>query len=444
MNGDREEVSMFKRIITIVTDSVGIGHSPDAERFGDMGANTLGHIEEAVGPLHLPNLRKLGLGKIADIMPQRDTVVGAFGRMHEDSTGKDTTSGHWEMMGHPVKVPFPTFYDGFPQELMDTFTKETGYGFLGNEAASGTEIIERLGEEHMRTAKPIVYTSADSVFQIAAHESIIPLEDLYKMCQITRDRVCIGDYYVGRIIARPFVGEPGHFVRTSNRHDYSRLPEGRFVLQALQDAKVPTIGVGKIGDIYAHIGLDQSYPTKSNSHGMNVVAALLGYSANDVDSVHNTNSTHNIHSTHSTDATGGTCSTHSMRDTSDTASEVRFTHGYLMVNLVEFDSLYGHRRDVQGYGRELEMFDYQLGGLLELLTKDDLLLITADHGNDPTWKGTDHTRELVPILAYSPSFAGPIELGDRGSFADIGQTILENFGVSESFVGESFLQALRK
>ena len=394
---------MFKRIITIVTDSVGIGHSPDAERFGDSGANTLGHIEEAVGPLQIPNLRKLGIGKIADITPQADTVVGAFGRMHEVSTGKDTTSGHWEMMGHPVKVPFPTFYDGFPQELMDTFTKETGYGFLGNEAASGTEIIERLGEEHMRTGKPIVYTSADSVFQIAAHESIIPLEDLYKMCQITRDRVCIGDYYVGRIIARPFVGEPGHFVRTSNRHDYSRLPEGRFVLQALQDAKVPTIGVGKIGDIYAHIGLDQSYPTKSNSHGMNLVAALLGH------------------------------------DTSDTTSEGRFTHGYMMVNLVEFDSLYGHRRDVQGYGRELELFDYQLGGLLELLQEDDLLMITADHGNDPTWTGTDHTRELVPILAYSPAFIGPIDLGDRRSFADIGQTILENFGVTESFVGESFL-----
>ena len=394
---------MFKRIITIVTDSVGIGHSPDAERFGDSGANTLGHIEEAVGPLQIPNLRKLGIGKIADITPQADTVVGAFGRMHEVSTGKDTTSGHWEMMGHPVKVPFPTFYDGFPQELMDTFTKETGYGFLGNEAASGTEIIERLGEEHMRTGKPIVYTSADSVFQIAAHESIIPLEDLYKMCQITRDRVCIGDYYVGRIIARPFVGEPGHFVRTSNRHDYSRLPEGRFVLQALQDAKVPTIGVGKIGDIYAHIGLDQSYPTKSNSHGMNLVAALLGH------------------------------------DTSDTTSEGRFTHGYMMVNLVEFDSLYGHRRDVQGYGRELELFDYQLGGLLELLQEDDLLMITADHGNDPTWAGTDHTRELVPILAYLPSFTGPIDLGDRSSFADIGQTILENFGVKESFVGESFL-----
>ena len=408
---------MFKRIITIVTDSVGIGHSPDAERFGDTGANTLGHIEEAVGPLQIPNLRKLGIGRIADITPQQDTVVGAFGRMHEQSTGKDTTSGHWEMMGHPVKVPFPTFYDGFPQELMDTFTKETGYGFLGNEAASGTEIIERLGEEHMRTGNPIVYTSADSVFQIAAHESIIPLEDLYKMCQITRERVCIGDYHVGRIIARPFVGEPGRFVRTSNRHDYSRLPEGRFVLQALQDAKVPTIGVGKIGDIYAHIGLDQSYPTKSNSHGMNLVADLLGHSADGI---------------------------HSMHDRPDTTSEGRFTHGYLMVNLVEFDSLYGHRRDVQGYGRELEMFDYQLGGLLELLTESDLLLITADHGNDPTWKGTDHTRELVPLLAYSPAFAGPIDLGDRRSFADIGQTILENFGITESFVGESFLQLLAK
>ena len=407
---------MFKRIITIVTDSVGIGHSPDAERFGDTGANTLGHIEEAVGPLHIPNLRKLGIGRIADVTPQQDTVVGAFGRMHEQSTGKDTTSGHWEMMGHPVKVPFPTFYDGFPQELMDTFTRETGYGFLGNEAASGTEIIERLGEEHMKTGKPIVYTSADSVFQIAAHESIIPLEDLYKMCQITRDRVCIGEYYVGRIIARPFVGEPGHFVRTSNRHDYSRLPEGRFVLQALQDAKVPTIGVGKIGDIYAHIGLDRSYPTKSNSHGMNLVAALLGHSVD---------------------------GTHRMHSASDAMSEGRFTHGYMMVNLVEFDSLYGHRRDVQGYGRELEMFDYQLGGLLELLKEDDLLLITADHGNDPTWKGTDHTRELVPILAYSPSFIGPIELGDRRSFADIGQTILDNFGVTESFVGETFLSALK-
>ena len=407
---------MFKRIITIVTDSVGIGHSPDAERFGDTGANTLGHIEEAVGPLQIPNLRKLGIGRIADITPQQDTVVGAFGRMHEQSTGKDTTSGHWEMMGHPVKVPFPTFYDGFPKDLMDTFTKETGYEFLGNEAASGTEIIERLGEEHMRTGKPIVYTSADSVFQIAAHERIIPLEDLYKICQITRDRVCIGDYYVGRIIARPFVGEPGHFVRTSNRHDYSRLPEGRFVLQALQDAKVPTIGVGKIGDIYAYIGLDQSYPTKSNSHGMNVVAALLGHSVD---------------------------GTHRMHSASDAMSEGRFTHGYMMVNLVEFDSLYGHRRDVQGYGRELEMFDYQLGGLLELLKEDDLLLITADHGNDPTWKGTDHTRELVPILAYSPSFIGPIELGDRRSFADIGQTILDNFGVTESFVGETFLSALK-
>ena len=397
---------MFKRIITIVTDSVGIGHSPDAERFGDSGANTLGHIEEAVGPLHLPNLRKLGLGKIADITLKQDTVVGAFGRMHEQSTGKDTTSGHWEMMGHPVKVPFPTFYDGFPQELMDTFTKETGYGFLGNEAASGTEIIERLGDEHMRTGKPIVYTSADSVFQIAAHESVIPLEELYKMCQITRERVCIGDYYVGRIIARPFVGEPGHFVRTSNRHDYSRLPEGRFVLQAIQDAKVPTIGVGKIGDIYAHIGLDQSYPTKSNSHGMNLVAALLGHGTYDIN------------------------------DKSNTAVGDKFTHGYLMVNLVEFDSLYGHRRDVQGYGRELEMFDYQLGGLLEILTKDDLLLITADHGNAELMVNhetgkvhTAHTTNLVPLILMSDTLKTATL--EAGKLCDIAPTLLDLAGIKQ-------------
>ena len=390
---------MFKRIITIVTDSVGIGHSPDAERFGDAGANTLGHIDEAVGPLQIPNLRKLGIGRIADITPQQDTVVGAFGRMHEQSTGKDTTSGHWEMMGHPVKVPFPTFYDGFPQELMDTFTKETGYGFLGNEAASGTEIIERLGEEHMRTGKPIVYTSADSVFQIATHESIIPLEDLYKMCQITRDRVCIGEYYVGRIIARPFIGKPGHFVRTSNRHDYSRMPEHRMVQQELQAAQIPTVAVGKIGDIYAHVGWDESYPTKSNAHGMNVVPYLLGSS---------------------------------------------FESGLMMVNLVEFDSLYGHRRNVEGYKRAIEDFDYQLSGLLPLLKDDDLLIITADHGNDPTWHGTDHTREHVPLLAYSPSMKGTIDLGLRHSFGDIGQTVLANFGLSPYAVGTSFLKDIMK
>ena len=373
---------MYNRIILLVMDSVGVGYAADAIKFGDEGSNTLGHIEAVAGPIRCPNLKSIGLANIADISAFDEPVIGAYGRMAEMSTGKDTTSGHWEMMGHPVTVPFPTFYEGFPKELMDTFTKETGYGFLGNEVASGTEIIERLGEEHIRTGKPIVYTSADSVFQIAAHEDIIPLEELYRMCQITRDKVCVGDYYVGRIIARPFVGTPGHFVRTSNRHDYSRMPEKKMVQQELQDANIPTVAVGKIGDIYAHVGWDASYPTKSNAHGMNVVPYLFGQS---------------------------------------------FARGFMMVNLVEFDSLYGHRRNVEGYKRAIEDFDYQLGGLLDLLKDDDLLLITADHGNDPTWKGTDHTREMVPLLAYSPSMNCSVVLGDRHSFADIGETILQNF-----------------
>ena len=390
---------MYKRIIILVMDSVGIGHASDAAKFNDEGANTLGHIESTAGLIHCPTLRSLGLANIADIKTDETPVMGAYGKMEEVSTGKDTTSGHWEMMGHPVTVPFPTFYDGFPVELMETFTKETGYGYLGNEVASGTEIIERLGVEHMKTGKPIVYTSADSVFQIAAHEDVIPLEDLYRMCEITRNKVCVGDYYVGRIIARPFVGEPGHFVRTSNRHDYSRMPEHRMVQQELQAAQIPTVAVGKIGDIYAHVGWDESYPMKSNAHGMNVVPYLLGSS---------------------------------------------FERGLMMVNLVEFDSLYGHRRNVEGYKRAIEDFDYQLSGLLPLLKEDDLLIITADHGNDPTWHGTDHTREHVPLLAYSQSMKGAIDLGLRHSFGDIGQTVLANFGLSPYAVGTSFLKDIMK
>lgn len=390
---------MYKRIIILVMDSVGIGHAPDAAKFNDEGSNTLGHIEATAGSIHCPTLRSLGLANIADIKTDEAPVMGAYGKMEEVSTGKDTTSGHWEMMGHPVTVPFPTFYDGFPKELMDTFTKETGYGYLGNEVASGTEIIERLGVEHMKTGKPIVYTSADSVFQIAAHEDVIPLENLYRMCEITRNKVCVGDYYVGRIIARPFIGKPGHFVRTSNRHDYSRMPEHRMVQQELQAAQIPTVAVGKIGDIYAHVGWDESYPTKSNAHGMNVVPYLLGSS---------------------------------------------FESGLMMVNLVEFDSLYGHRRNVEGYKRAIEDFDYQLSGLLPLLKDDDLLIITADHGNDPTWHGTDHTREHVPLLAYSQSMKGTIDLGLRHSFGDIGQTVLANFGLSPYAVGTSFLKDIMK
>lgn len=390
---------MYKRIIILVMDSVGIGHAPDAAKFNDEGSNTLGHIEATAGLIHCPTLRSLGLANIADIKTDETPVMGAYGKMEEVSTGKDTTSGHWEMMGHPVTVPFPTFYDGFPKELMDTFTKETGYGYLGNEVASGTEIIERLGVEHIKTGKPIVYTSADSVFQIAAHEDVIPLENLYRMCEITRNKVCVSDYYVGRIIARPFVGKPGHFVRTSNRHDYSRMPEHRMVQQELQAAQIPTVAVGKIGDIYAHVGWDESYPTKSNAHGMNVVPYLLGSS---------------------------------------------FESGLMMVNLVEFDSLYGHRRNVEGYKRAIEDFDYQLSGLLPLLKDDDLLIITADHGNDPTWHGTDHTREHVPLLAYSPSMKAAIDLGLRHSFGDIGQTVLANFGLSPYAVGTSFLKDIMK
>ena len=390
---------MYKRIIILVMDSVGIGHAPDAAKFNDEGSNTLGHIEATAGLIYCPTLRSLGLANIADIKTDETPVMGAYGKMEEVSTGKDTTSGHWEMMGHPVTVPFPTFYDGFPKELMDTFTKETGYGYLGNEVASGTEIIERLGVEHMKTGKPIVYTSADSVFQIAAHEDVIPLEDLYRMCEITRNKVCVGDYYVGRIIARPFIGKSGHFVRTSNRHDYSRMPEHRMVQQELQAAQIPTVAVGKIGDIYAHVGWDESYPTKSNAHGMNVVPYLLGSS---------------------------------------------FERGLMMVNLVEFDSLYGHRRNVEGYKRAIEDFDYQLSGLLPLLKDDDLLIITADHGNDPTWHGTDHTREHVPLLAYSPSMKEAIDLGLRHSFGDIGQTVLANFGLSPYAVGTSFLKDIMK
>lgn len=389
---------MFKRVIVLVMDSVGIGHAPDAAAFGDEGSNTIGHIAEAAGPIRCPNLRRLGLGQLVTTGSDDDVAVtGIYGALTETSTGKDTTSGHWELMGHPVTVPFPTFYEGFPKELMDLFTERTGYGYLGNEVASGTEIIERLGAEHMRTGKPIVYTSADSVFQIAAHEDVIPLKELYRICQITRDEVCVGDYAVGRIIARPFVGELGSLVRTSNRHDYSRMPEKTLYLEILQVAGKQTIGVGKIGDIYAHVGLSASYPSKSNSHGMNIAARLLGGD---------------------------------------------FAEGLMMVNLVEFDSLYGHRRNPAGYKREIEDFDYQLGGFIELLTDEDLLLITADHGNDPTWKGTDHTREQVPLLGYYKGLTEAKPIGVRKSYADLGQTVLDNFGCVGEY-GTSFLSLIK-
>ena len=390
---------MYNRIILLVMDSVGVGYAADAIKFGDEGSNTLGHIEAVAGPIRCPNLKSLGLANIADISEFSESVIGAYGRMAETSSGKDTTSGHWEMMGHPVTVPFPTFYEGFPKELMDTFTKETGYDYLGNEVASGTKIIERLGEEHIRTGKPIVYTSADSVFQIAAHEDIIPLEELYRMCQITRDKVCVGDYYVGRIIARPFVGTPGNFVRTSNRHDYSRMPEKKMVQQELQDANISTVAVGKIGDIYAHIDLTESYHTANNQEDMEVLTREL------------------------------------LRH--------RDTEGLLMANFVDFDSMYGHRRDPAGYAKCLEDFDAMLGGFLPQLREDELLLITSDHGNDPTAAGTDHTREEVPLVVYSPGLTQSTDLGTRKTYADLGQTVMDNFDAGTLAFGTSFLAELR-
>ncbi|WP_270446516.1 phosphopentomutase, partial [Anaeroglobus sp. AF13-6AC] len=292
-------------------------------------------------------IARLGWEKATHIHPEGVKIVGSYGRMREISNGKDTTSGHWEFMGNSVENPFPVFYDAFPQDLLDTFTKKTGHGWLGNEVASGTEIIARLGPEHLKTKKPIVYTSADSVFQIAAHTDVIPLEELYRICKVTRKEVCVGPYEVGRVIARPFVGEPGNFVRTGDRQDYSRLPERKMVFSYLKEKGYEVIGVGKIGDIYAHIDLTESHHTANNREDMDFLIREL--------------------------------------------KRHRDKEGLLMVNFVDFDSMYGHRRNAQGYAKCLEDFDSMLGELLPLLQDDELVMITSDHGNDPTMSGTDHT-----------------------------------------------------
>lgn len=388
----------FNRVIVIVMDSVGAGGAPDAARFGDAGADTYGHIDQHV-PLAVPNLRSLGLGEVAHIHADPTKLVGAYGLMEEISAGKDTTSGHWEFMGNPVENPFPTFDKAFPEALLQAFTEKTGYGYIGNEIASGTEIIERLGPEHFRTGLPIVYTSADSVFQIAAHNDVIPLDELYRICEITRRDVCVGEYEVGRIIARPFIGEQGHFVRTGDRRDYSRMPKRKMVFEYLSEQGYCVVGVGKIGDIYAHVGLTESYHTANNTEDMEeLTKQLLAH---------------------------------------------RSDKGLLMANFVDFDSMYGHRRDVAGYAKCIEDFDVALGKFLPLLQDDELLMITADHGNDPTWKGTDHTRERVPILLYSPSFTAPVALGVRRTYADLGMTIMDNFELTGLAYGTSFLDELR-
>ena len=389
---------MFQRVIVVVMDSVGVGAMPDADNYNDTGANTIGNTARSLGGLFLPTLNHLGLGAITPIkgLVPPDKPLGFYGKMAELSRAKDTTSGHWELAGSPVFTPFPVYPDAFPTQIIETFSRLIGRQILGNIVASGTEIIAQLGEEHMRTGYPIVYTSADSVFQIAAHEEITPIDQLYQMCRVAREQVCIGEHAVGRIIARPFIGNPGNFVRTANRHDYSIEPIGTTLLDVMKATGFAVIGIGKIADIYANRGITDTYSSKSNDHGIGIL----------LDQVHN-------------------------------GSE----QGLIMINLVDFDSLYGHRRNVVGYGRALERLDGQLALLLTALRDTDLLLITADHGCDPTYHGTDHTREYVPLLVYYHGCSGG-SIGIRQSFADLGQTIADNFDVMQLAYGQSFLSQI--
>lgn len=392
-NGNR-----FRKISVIVLDSVGIGELPDAKKFGDEGAHTLGHILQTVEGTKLPNLQKLGLGNIADLpnLSPVSSPAAYFGKMAEISSGKDTMTGHWELMGLKIETPFQTYPNGFPRDLVARFEQETGRKMIGNKPASGTEILVELGEEHMKTGSWIVYTSADSVFQIAAHEEIIPLPELYRACEIARRLTLEPEHSVGRVIARPFIGQPGNFQRTPNRHDYAVKPPEPTVLNALKNAGKEVVAVGKIGDIFSGEGITASYPTKSNQHG---IEETLKHLAGDFS-------------------------------------------GMLFTNLVDFDSLYGHRRDPQGYARALEEFDAALPALLSKVGENDLLVITADHGNDPVHAGTDHTREYVPLLVYGPGLTQPGSLGVRGTYADLAATIADNFGVSATQHGKSFLHKL--
>lgn len=392
-------MATYKRIFLIVMDSVGIGEAPDAENFGDKGADTLGHIAEFRNGLTMPNMAKLGLSNIRQIkgIPVADKPLAYYTKMQEASSGKDTMTGHWEIMGLKIETPFQVFPDGFPKELIDELEAKTGRKVIGNKPASGTEIIKELGEEHMATGALIVYTSADSVLQIAAHEDIIPIEEQYKICEIARELTLDEKYMVGRVIARPFIGKPGDFTRTANRHDYALKPFGRTVMNGLKDEDFESIAIGKISDIYDGEGVTKSLRTKSNMDGMDKLV--------------------------------------------DTLKE-DFT-GLSFVNLVDFDALYGHRRDPQGYGDVLEEYDARLTEVFPYLKEDDLLIITADHGNDPVHHGTDHTREYVPLLVYSPSMKEGHELPIRQTFADIGATIAENFQVNMPKHGTSFLQNLK-
>lgn len=395
-------MNRFKRVITIVMDSVGAGAAHDAEKFGDVGSDTLGHIAEAMNGLNMPTMASLGLGNLHPIKGVEPVAnpKAYFTKMIEASNGKDTMTGHWEMMGLNIQNPFITFTEtGFPQELLDELSARTGYEIIGNKSASGTEILDELGEEHMRTKAMIVYTSADSVLQIAAHEEVFGLEELYRVCEIARELTMKDEWKVGRVIARPFVGEgAGSFKRTANRHDYALKPFGKTALDSLKEKNLDVISVGKIVDIFDNEGITEAYRTKSNYHGMEETIRIV--------------------------------------------KEMDFT-GFLFVNLVDFDALFGHRRDPIGYGKSLEEFDTQLKELLPLIKEDDLLIITADHGNDPTHAGTDHTREEVPVLYYSPSLKGNGLLPKNNTFADLGATVVDNFGAEMTANGKSVLELLK-
>ena len=386
------------RVAIIVLDSLGIGSLPDARIYGDEKSNTLANIAAVVKGIDLPNLQSLGLGNAAGGivagMPAVDTPKGAFGRMAEMSAGKDTTTGHWEIAGIILENPFPTYPSGFPREVIAAFEAAVGVGVLGNEAASGTEIISRLGQEHIRTGYPIVYTSADSVFQIAAHEDVIPLEQLYSMCLAARE-LLKGEHAVGRVIARPFTGSPGNFTRTKNRRDFSLKPPAKTVLDEIAEAGMEVISVGKIEDIFCRQGITRSLKTSGNMDGVDKILFCL---------------------------------------------ENRF-RGLIFSNLVEFDMIYGHRNDPEGYAGALEAFDKRLPEVFSCLRKDDVLVITADHGCDPTFPGTDHTREYVPLLVYGDQVQA-CDLGTRKTFADLGATVAHLLEVKQPPAGISFAREI--
>ena len=391
--GERDS---FDRIVLIVLDSAGIGEMPDAADWGDAGSDTLGHIL-ASREVRLPNLRSYGLGNIRPLknLPPADRPRGCFGRCALRSNGKDTTTGHWEMAGIILERAFPTYPNGFPPEIIDRFIKETNVpGILGNVPASGTEIIKELGEEHVRTGKPIVYTSADSVFQIAAHEEVIPVPRLYEICETARN-ILRGKDEVGRVIARPFIGSPGAFRRTENRHDYAVPPPRENLLMALNEAGLEVVCIGKVASIYDAMGVTLDLTAKNNDQSIDQTVNALK----------------------------------------------RAGRGLIFSNLVDFDMLYGHRRDTEGYARALEHFDSRLPEIEEAMNERDLFIITADHGNDPTFPGTDHTREYAPLIVFGKSARTGVDLGIRSSLSDIGQTIADNFGLKLT-AGESFLSQI--